>query len=337
MKKRVFWLIVIMLLVVSVITHVVEECSKVEVLALELELENVARKTKQWEDMLQEESEEIEESLELIEEEAALVIEERVEETVEEVESIVVQKVGVISEEVELVEEENEVPIMVEKVESITQERVEPITQEIELDVEEMEPMVGEELEPIVVGKMEQILEEEESTVIKEQEVLVEELSNKAQEQDVDKEIKIVEEINEVNEGKDEGEYLPTAIITSYGNEVEEANMLRLINEERNKLGLQPLSYDVRLYSAAKIRCVEITQVFSHTRPDGSNCFSVSTVVHGENLSYSNSHDTQVAYQQFYNSSSHKANMLEPEFTKFACNRVVSDGLVYWVQVFGYN
>lgn len=126
-------------------------------------------------------------------------------------------------------------------------------------------------------------------------------------------------------------------LITSYSNVAEESNMLNLINTARGEEGLHPLSYDATLYNAAKIRGVEITQVFSHTRPNGSSWFTVSSMAHGENLCYNNSYDTAVAYNQFYNSNSHKANMLEPEFTKFACNRVVAEGLIYWVQVFGYN
>ncbi len=149
-----------------------------------------------------------------------------------------------------------------------------------------------------------------------------------------------------VEDGKLEESYLeeevqetviePT-LITSYSNTAAESEMLKLVNSERIALGLQPFQHSESLYSAAKTRAIEITQVFSHTRPDGSSCFTVSSAVSGENLSYSNSYDTHVAYNQFFNSGSHRANMLDAEFTKFACNRVVADGLIYWVQTFGYN
>lgn len=158
---------------------------------------------------------------------------------------------------------------------------------------------------------------------------------------DVEKEVSKMQEEQEKPEAQEEVEVYEEVYsqdtITSYSNTSEESQMLKLVNAERAASGREPLKYSATLYSAAKIRCVEITQVFSHTRPDGSSCFTVSAAAAGENLAYSNSYDTQVAYNQFYNSGSHRSNMLDEDFTTFACNRVVSDGLVYWVQIFGYN
>ena len=51
--------------------------------------------------------------------------------------------------------------------------------------------------------------------------------------------------------------------------------VLNLVNEERAKVGVAPLSLADDLQAAANIRAREIVQSFSHTRPDGSDCFTV--------------------------------------------------------------
>ena len=52
--------------------------------------------------------------------------------------------------------------------------------------------------------------------------------------------------------------------------------VLDLVNVERTKRGLNPLAMgDAKLQAAANERAVEVAQVASHTRPDGTNCFTV--------------------------------------------------------------
>lgn len=55
-----------------------------------------------------------------------------------------------------------------------------------------------------------------------------------------------------------------------------EEHFLSLVNAERSKVGVSPLSINSHLDSCAKIRSAEIIQYFSHTRPDGQQ---FSTVV----------------------------------------------------------
>ncbi len=57
--------------------------------------------------------------------------------------------------------------------------------------------------------------------------------------------------------------------VDSYANEV-----LTLVNEQRSQAGLGALSWDSNLASAANVRAKEIVSSFSHTRPDGSACFT---------------------------------------------------------------
>ena len=63
--------------------------------------------------------------------------------------------------------------------------------------------------------------------------------------------------------------------------------VLRLVNNERNKVGLPPLKFANDLAASALIRAREIPIKFSHTRPNGSKCFTAMTQIGhilGENL-----------------------------------------------------
>lgn len=52
--------------------------------------------------------------------------------------------------------------------------------------------------------------------------------------------------------------------------------VLALVNAERAKENLAPLAMgDAKLQAAADERAKEVAKVASHTRPDGTNCFTV--------------------------------------------------------------
>ena len=116
---------------------------------------------------------------------------------------------------------------------------------------------------------------------------------------------------------------------------------LKLVNEERARVGVGPLSYDDALQSAANVRAGEIIQLFEHTRPDGSSCFTAVDMGNfkgtamGENIGQvfnsrigSGSSDStlnltddrintlcSVMFEQFKNSPDHYANMINAEFS----------------------
>lgn len=54
-----------------------------------------------------------------------------------------------------------------------------------------------------------------------------------------------------------------------------ENGFLNLVNQERQSLGLKPLTINAHLDSCAEVRSYEIITSFSHTRPNGSSCFSL--------------------------------------------------------------
>ena len=116
----------------------------------------------------------------------------------------------------------------------------------------------------------------------------------------------------------------------------EEQNMIDLINQARIENGFKELTYDPELYSIASIRAEEITQTFSHNRPNGEPFYNISSIIDGENLSRFGAGDAQSSFNGFMNSNDHQSNILYPEFSRIACVRLIYNNQVYWVQAFGY-
>ena len=90
------------------------------------------------------------------------------------------------------------------------------------------------------------------------------------------------------------------------------------------------------LEQASAVRAVEASQSFSHTRPDGSDWWTVnSNLMYGENLA--KGYDSaESAVQAWMASPTHKANIMDAEFTSGAIAIHVSNGQWFWAQEFGY-
>lgn len=104
-----------------------------------------------------------------------------------------------------------------------------------------------------------------------------------------------------------------------------ELEILRLVNVERAKLGRKELKFGDFYYEAAKTRAKEIDTLFSHTRPDGSGCFtvleplglSINDRYAGENCArYFN--DAETVVKRFMNSEGHRQNIMYPKFDYLA-------------------
>ncbi len=131
----------------------------------------------------------------------------------------------------------------------------------------------------------------------------------------------------------------PAQSESSEFNTAYEAEVLRLINAERAKYGLAALSMDAGATDAAHIRAKEIVKSFSHTRPDGSSCFTAAKEVGltyrtaGENIAYGYATPQQVV-NGWMNSEGHRRNILSPSFTKIGIGCYRSGGTLYWSQFF---
>lgn len=113
-----------------------------------------------------------------------------------------------------------------------------------------------------------------------------------------------------------------------------------LVNQERAKAGLAPLSVSRPAASAALVRSKEIEGAFSHTRPNGSS-FSTALTEQGvnyrsagENIAWGQKTPEQVMHA-WMNSAGHRANILNAKFTALGvgCYRNAA-GVYYWTQLF---
>ncbi len=116
----------------------------------------------------------------------------------------------------------------------------------------------------------------------------------------------------------------------SYGQQ-----MLTLINRERTVKGLAPLTFRSDLQALADTRTAEIKQSFSHTRPNGTSCFTVfedaglQFAMLGENIAYGQ-RSVEEVMEAWMNSEGHRANILNPQFNGVA----VGFDDYNWVQLF---
>lgn len=119
--------------------------------------------------------------------------------------------------------------------------------------------------------------------------------------------------------------------------------VLTLINKIRIKNNLGQLAWGYTCESAADLRAIESMTLYDHTRPDGSSWATVCESqnpndVSGENLAIGNaavSPATTVAL--WMSSDSHRANILNPEYTKLAVGfnfDADSKYRTYWSQFF---
>ncbi len=116
--------------------------------------------------------------------------------------------------------------------------------------------------------------------------------------------------------------------------------VFRLTNAERVKNGLSELTQFSALNQAAAVRGKEQATLYSHTRPDGSQCFTVlaqfgiSYSSAGENIAMGYTTPESVV-NGWMNSAGHRANILNANFTSLGVGFYQgSDGTMYWAQEF---
>ena len=96
------------------------------------------------------------------------------------------------------------------------------------------------------------------------------------------------------------------------------------VNAERAKENLAPLAMgDAKLQAAADERAKEVAKVASHTRPDGTNCFTVlkeygvSDTATGENAAWGETTPEKVV-ADWMASEGHRVNIMDPA-AKYMC------------------
>ena len=118
--------------------------------------------------------------------------------------------------------------------------------------------------------------------------------------------------------------------------------VISLVNKYRAQHGLSALSYEDSLMASAQVRAREQEKLFSHTRPDGTSCFTaldeagVSYRGAGENIAMGQ-RSAAAVMDAWMNSEGHRANILNSSFTKIGVGfHVGTDGTYYWSQMFVY-
>lgn len=121
-----------------------------------------------------------------------------------------------------------------------------------------------------------------------------------------------------------------------------ESDMLKQVNAQRAKNGKSALTLNQSLCASARVRASEIAKdgCFSHTRPDGSGCFTaisgVSYRTAGENIAMGTwgYYGVDEIMDGWMNSEGHRANILNGDFSEVGFGCVVVNGNGYWVQIF---
>ncbi|WP_373836425.1 CAP domain-containing protein [Jeotgalibaca arthritidis] len=123
---------------------------------------------------------------------------------------------------------------------------------------------------------------------------------------------------------------------------------LQLTNDLRSSLEVGTLTQNETLQQAADIRALESAQSFSHTRPDGSDFYTVlneeslsySYQITGENLALATYHLDDVGMAEFLfdgwvESPGHYQNMIEADFSELGVGIYYDGDILYLVQIFG--
>lgn len=112
--------------------------------------------------------------------------------------------------------------------------------------------------------------------------------------------------------------------------------VLALVNARRAENGASPLVMDQNLLSAAMLRAGECALLFSHTRPNGSLCFSACPSMFGENIAAGQGTPAAVM-QSWMNSEGHRNNILNANYHTIGIGCFLIGGMRFWVQCFGFD
>ena len=118
-----------------------------------------------------------------------------------------------------------------------------------------------------------------------------------------------------------------------------ENEVIRLVNEQRSKNGLKPLTANWELSRVARYKSQDMVdnRYFSHTSPTYGTpfqmirAFGLTYRTAGENIAYGQ-RTPQAVVNAWMNSSGHRANILNASYTQIGVGYVSSGH--YWTQMF---
>ena len=117
----------------------------------------------------------------------------------------------------------------------------------------------------------------------------------------------------------------------------DEAEMLQMINEERQKHGLKPLQADPEMLQVARAHSQDMFAkgYFAHDDPEGKDPFdrmkaaNIQFAAAGENLALAQT--VEIAHVNLMNSPGHRANILNPSFGRVGIG--ILDGGFYGLMI----
>ena len=121
-----------------------------------------------------------------------------------------------------------------------------------------------------------------------------------------------------------------------------ESQVVKLVNVERAKLGLQPLTENWQLSRVARYKSADMAtkNYFSHTSPTyGSpfkmmESFGIKYSSAGENIAYGQKTPEQVM-TAWMNSPGHRSNIMSPSYSQIGVGYATNkSGTAYWTQMF---
>lgn len=154
--------------------------------------------------------------------------------------------------------------------------------------------------------------------------------------------IRLVPKLADKSEFEDGKESYVKGTVQTNNYATQAQDVLNLVNAQRRANGLSEMQLDPVLTQAANIRAQEIVTQFSHTRPNGTTCFTVllqvgySYSTAGENIAAGYGNASQVM-TGWMNSPGHRSNILNAGFHKLGVGYVYipnSKYGYYWVQLF---
>ena len=114
------------------------------------------------------------------------------------------------------------------------------------------------------------------------------------------------------------------------------------VNAKRKEAGVLPLQVKDEMMDLAMKRAAESALYWSHTRPDGTSCFTAVTEKGiryryiGENIAYGQRNPEEVM-NAWMNSPGHRGKILDPGFGRLGVACYYDPGSsygFYWVQLF---
>ena len=123
-----------------------------------------------------------------------------------------------------------------------------------------------------------------------------------------------------------------------------EDNNTKTVFNTSGQTYLEPLRYDYDLEQIAMQRARELAVYYSHTRPNGTSCFTLTvngTRSYGENIAMGHTNaewvfDDWREDNYGYSGQGHRRNMLNQGFTAVGFGCFYFEGKLYWAQEFSY-